>query len=197
MKEKEIKEFIQKGHILIRVIFEMAGSPQEYVAEALKKYISAIKEDPDYIFMNEVFAPCEETTEGVWSTFYESEVLVANLEKINLLCFNLAPASLEIIAPESFTFTEKNLTDWYNDLISKLHEISMSLKSLSSENELLKVNLNRSIKNGIILTLSEPKTLDEITQKVGIDKEHLQQFMDGLIKEKNIVLDGNKYVLKK
>ena len=45
MKEKEIKEFIQKGHILIRVIFEMAGSPQEYVAEALKKYISAIKED--------------------------------------------------------------------------------------------------------------------------------------------------------
>jgi lambda repressor-like predicted transcriptional regulator len=197
MKDKELKEFIAKGHILCRVIFEMAGNPKAHVEETLRKYIAAVKEDPDYIFMNEEYAPCEETSDGIWSMFFEAEVLAANFEKINLLCFNLSPASVEILEPESFTLTQKNLTDWYNDIISRIHEVSISLKNLSSENGVLKINLNRSIKNGIIMTLSEPKTIDEISQKVGVDKENLQQFMDALIKEKNIIFDGTKYSLKK
>lgn len=197
MKEKEIKDLVQKGHILCRVIFEMAGNPKEHVEESLRKYIAAVKEDPDYIFMNEHYAPCEETSDGVWSTFFEAEVLVSNLEKLNIMCFNLTPASLEIIEPETFTLSEKNLTDWYNDIISKLHEVSAAFKNQNSENELLKINLNRSIKNCIILAMTEPKTIEEISHKVGIEVNQLQQFMDALIKEKNIALEGNKYILKK
>lgn len=195
MNEKEIKELVGKGYVFCRIIFEMAGNPKEYVEESLKKYISKIKEDPEYIFMNEYFAPAEEK-DGIWSTFFESELLVSNLEKLNILCFNLGPASVEILEPENFSFTQKDLTYWYNDIISKIHEISIELKNAASENNLLKVNLNRAIKNSIILSLSEPRTIEEISSRVGIDKEQLKPFLDSLIKEKNLILDGNKYIKK-
>lgn len=195
MNEKEVKELIQKGYVHCRVIFEMAGNPKEHVEESLKKYISAIKQDPDYVFMNEYYADCEEH-DGIWSTFMEAKVLAKNLEKLNILCFNLSPASIEIIEPESFNFTEKNLTDWYNDLLSKIHEVSIVTKSIQSENDLLKNNLGRSIRNLIMLAVSEPKTIEEISNKVGIDVEHLKPFIDFLLKEKTILQEGNKYIHK-
>ena len=194
MNDREVKDLIAKGHILCRVIFEMAGSPKEHVEETLKRYIASIKEDPAYIFLKDYTAPCEER-DGVWSTFTESDILVANFEKLNLMCFNLGPASIEITAPEHFDHTAKNMTDWYNDLTSKLHEVSAVVKSLTSENDLLKVNLNRSIRNCVILALPEPKTAEELVLKVGIDKEHLQPFLDAMVREKFVVLEDNKYIL--
>jgi hypothetical protein len=192
MNDKEIKEFIEKGHILCRAIFEMAGNPKEHVENTLREYIKKIKEDPEYIFMKEYMAPAEEN-DGVWSTFYESEILVSNFEKLNVLCFNLAPASVEIIRPEEFNLTDKKITEIYNDMISKIHEISMSMKGLGSENEMLKVNLNRAIRNCVVLALNEPRNLSEISEKVGIDTEHLQPFLDAMMKEKSLVKDGEKY----
>ena len=197
MKDKELKEFIAKGHILVKAIFEMAGNPKEHVENTLKLYIDAVKEDPDYIFMNEYYAPCEENEEHIWSTFHESDILVSNFEKLNVLCFNLTPASIEIIQPEEFNLGQKSLTDWYNDLLSKLHEISLTTKNLNSENDLLKVNLNRSIRNCVILALNEPRTVEELAWKVGIDDEHIQPFLDVMIKDKTIFVEDNKYKLVK
>jgi hypothetical protein len=195
MNDKELKDLISKGHIVCRVIFEMAGNPKEHVENTLKEYIKMAKEDPAYIFTKEYQAPAE-NNEGVWSTFYESEVIVTNLEKLNMLCFNLGPASVEILQPETMTLTEKKLTEVYNDFISKLHEMGMSLKSVNNENELLKVNLNRAIRNCIVLSLNEPKTLHEISEKVGIDTEHVQSFLEAMIKDKSLVKDGEKYYKK-
>lgn len=195
MKEKEIKERIASGSILCKVIFEMAGNPKEHVEQTLKAYITQIKEDPSYVFMNEYYAPAEEN-DKIWSTFYEADVLVSNFERLNILCFNLTPASLEIIEPEQFSMTQKELTYWYNDLLSRLHEVSVAVKNLNSESDLLKVNLNRSIRNCVVLSLTESRTADEIAMKVGIDKEHLQPFIDALVKEKSISFDGTRYTKK-
>ena len=195
MNDKELKGLIDKGHILCRVIFEMAGNPKEHVENTLAEYIKQIKEDKDYIFTNDFQAPAEEH-EGVWSTFYESEIIVSSLEKLNILCFNLGPASVEIIRPENMTLSDKQLSEHYTDLISKLHEIGVSLKSISSENDLLKINLNRAIRNCVVLSLNEPKTTQEISEKIGIDTEHLQTFLDVMVKDKSLVKDGEKYYKK-
>jgi hypothetical protein len=192
MKDKELNEFIAKGHILCRVIFEMAGNPREHVEKTLTDYINKVKEDPDYIFIKEYQAPAEET-EGVWSTFLEAEILVSDLDKLNLLCFNLGPASIEILRPEEMMLTDKKITNLYNDVISHIHETGVLLKSISNDNDMLKVNLNRSIRNGIILSAYEPRTLNEISEKTGIDTEHLQSFLEAMIKEKSLVKDGDKY----
>jgi len=195
MNDKELKGFIDKGHILCRIIFEMAGNPKEHVENTLKGYIKAVKEDPDYIFMEEYYAPAEEN-EGVWSTFFESKVLVTNFEKLNVLCFNLGPASVEILQPEEMTLSDKRLTEVYNDFISKIHEIGITMKNLAGENDLLKVNLNRSIRNCVFLALNEAKTLPDISEKTGIDAEHLQPFIDAMLKEKSLVKDGENYYKK-
>jgi hypothetical protein len=192
MNDKELKEFIGKGHILCRIIFEMAGNPKEHVEKTLNDYIKTVKEDPDYIFMKEYMAPTEENN-GVWSTFYESEVLVTNLEKLNVLCFNLGPASVEILQPENMSFSDKKITDLYNDFISKIHEVSMAMKSLNSDNEMLKVNLNKAIRNCIVLAMNEARNINELSEKVGIDAEHLQPFLDAMLKEKSLVKDGERY----
>ena len=197
MNEKERKELIAKGYLHCRVIFEMAGNPKEHVERTLRQYISAVEEDPDYVFLSKEYAPCEETNDGIWSTFVESDILIADLEKLNSLCFNLSPASIEIIEPESFPLGQKALTDWYNDLLTKIHEVGATVKNLNSESDLLKVNINRLIRNCVTLTLTEPKSVEEIGLKVGIDKEHLQPFIDAMLKEKNIRQDNGKYILNK
>ena len=47
---------------------------------------------------------------------------------------------------------------------------------------------------GILLSIiNEPKTIDEISIKTGIDTDHLQPFLDALLKEKSLVKDGEKY----
>ena len=72
-----------------------------------------------------------------------------------------------------------------------------SFKSVISENEMLKLNLNRSIRNCVILALIEPRTAEDVALKVGIDKEHLIPFLDTMVKDKNIVFDNNRYILNK
>jgi len=192
MDSRELKELRDKERIVCRVIFEMAGNPKDHVEKTLKDYIKKLKEDSDYVFTREYLSPIEENN-GIWSLFYESEVVIANLEKLNLLCFNLGPASVEIIHPENMTLSDKKLTDLYNDFISKLHEVGISIKGITSENDLLKVNLNRAVRNCVVLALNEPRTADEIAEKVGIDTEHIQPFLEALIKEKSLVKDGEKY----
>jgi hypothetical protein len=194
MKEKEIDEKIAQGHILVRAIFEMAGNPKEHVESTLKGYITAIKEDPEYVFMKEHLAPAEETEPGVWSTFLETDILITNFEKLNVLCVNLVPSSIEIIRPQDFAFEQKKLTDLYNDITSRLHELSVTTKNLSLENDLLKVNLNRCIRNLVTIGLIEPKTIEELAQKIGIDAEHIRPFLDAMIKEKTIVEQDKKYM---
>ena len=193
MNDKELKELITKGHIQCRVIFEMAGNPREHVEKTLKEYIEKIKEDPNFIFVTEYYAPAEENEDKIWSTFCESEIVASSLDKLNLLCFNLGPASVEILQPESLTLSDKKLGELYNDFISKLHEVGIIMKNATSESDLLKVNLNRAIRNCVVLALVEPKTAHEIAEKVGIDTEHLQPFLDAMIKEKSLVKDGEKY----
>jgi hypothetical protein len=194
MNDKDLKDYVvNKGYIHCRMIFEMAGNPKDHVEKTIRDYIKKIKEDPEYIFIKEYYASAEENEDGIWSTFHESEILIASFEKLNALCFNLGPASLEIVQPESMTLSDKKLTELYNDVISKLHEIGIVMKSATSENDLLKVNLNRAIRNCVVLSLNEPKTITEVSEKIGVDSEHLQPFIDAMIKEKSLVKDGEKY----
>jgi hypothetical protein len=193
MKDSEIQSLIDKGFVHCRVIFEMAGNPKEHVETTLKNYIKAIKEDPSYIFLEEFYAEPEENDDNVWSTFCEAEILIETLEKLNILCFNLGPASVEFLQPEKLELSEKRLGEIYNDLVAKIHEIGAAMKSLNSENELLKINLSRLIRNSIKLSLDESKTVEEISEKVGIDAQNLKPFIELMLKEKEIVKNGEKY----
>jgi predicted transcriptional regulator len=49
----------------------------------------------------------------------------------------------------------------------------------------------------VILALAEPKSAEEMAIKVGIDKEHLQPFLEAMVREKSIILDNNRYIMNK
>lgn len=199
MNKNELQEKINAGFIQAKIIFEIVGSPKDYVMKVINAYIDNMKKDKDLIFLSE---DCGEPLEerGLWSTFLEAELLVNGLEKFVWLCINFMPASIDIIKPETFTFKDKDLTNWLNDVLSALHEVSILTKQLNSQNRLLLKNTNALVRNLIILALKkEKKPMDakELGRIIGIPDNDLKPYFEAMIKENSIIKVKNKYDLKK
>lgn len=193
MKKKDIKKAVEEGSLYITVIFEVIGQPQEHVEKTIKSYLETIKTDKELTFIEEEFEPAEEVEEGLFSAVCEAQLLVKNLEKLTWLAMNFSPASIEILEPNKLTVGQKEMTNWLNDLLAKLHEIGMIRKADKSEVEGLIRNFNAMTRNAIILALREPATIDTISKQVGMKKEHTEKFLEALIKEKKITKEKNKY----
>jgi len=103
------------------------------------------------------------------------------------------PASIEITDPSQMTFRDRDLTHWLNDLLSQLHEISTLTKATNSKNQMLQKNINALVFNAVNLSLTEPKTVKEVSKSVGLPDTAVQPFLDKLVEEKKIVLEKNKY----
>ena len=184
--------------IKAKVVFELIGNPKEHVVGALKKYLEFLKGDPEMSCSEEYLAEPEEQ-EGLWSTFAEITVDVASLDKLIWLCTNFTPASVEILEPDEFKMTDKNVTDLLNDLLSRLHEVTVMTKNATSENELLKVNINRLIRNSALIALKYvPRGLrpEELARELGVEQEDaLIPFFDAMEKEGRIKKTNGVYQL--
>jgi hypothetical protein len=196
VKEAEIQEKVKAGYIRARIIFEIIGNPKEHIIKTLKGYMANIKTDERLIVLSEEYAEPESMDEGkLWSTFCETELLGKDLEVFTWLCINFTPASIEIIEPEEFLVTNKDLAIWLNELLLRLHEIGVGFKQQTSENELLKRNFNALIRNSILLTVTEPKTAEIIGKAIGVEPvELLMPFLDVMIKEGRIKKEGDAFV---
>ena len=195
MGKINIKKLIEEGQVHISVIFEVVGQPKEHIENTIKAYVETIKTDEELTFLNEEYEPAEELDEGLFSVIAEVELVVKNLEKITWLAMNFSPASIEIIEPSKFTIPQKDVTNWINDLLSKLHEIGMVRKSDQGQIDTLIRNFNAMTRNAIILSLSEPRNVEQIGKKIGMNKEHAEKFLEALIKEKKIKKEKTKYYL--
>lgn len=196
MKSKEIKKFIDEGYLRVNVIFEIVGKPKEHIEKTIKVYIENIKQDENIHFINEEYEEAEELEEGIFSTVAETEILVSSIEKLNWLCVNFSPASVEILEPDKKTMNQKEIGDWLNDLLSRLHEIGMVQKNLKGQYDVLVKNFNAMTRNAIILSLKDTNDIDIIAKKIGMQKEHTEKFLEALIKEEKVKKEKNKYFLK-
>lgn len=181
--------------LVVRTIFEVIGRPKDHVEKSIKAYIEHIKTDEDITIKSEDHEPAEEIEEGTFSAISEVELEVNNIEKLTWLCMNFSPASVEVINPPALSLEDKDITHWLNDLLSKLHEIGVQHKSLTSQNEGLIRNFNAMTRNAIILSLQEPRDKASISQKIGLAEEFTEKFLEALIKEKKVKKDKNKYML--
>lgn len=196
MDSKEIKKFIDKGYLRVNVMFEIAGKPKKHIEDTLKAYIENIKQDELIHIIKEEYEDAEEIEDGIFSTVSEIEMLLPSIEKLNWLCINFSPASVEIIEPENKRVSQKEIGDWMNDLLSRLHEIGMVQKNLKGQYDMLVRNFNAMTRNAIVLALKETNEIEAIAKKIGMPKEHTIQFLDALIKEEKVRKDKNKYYLK-
>lgn len=194
MDKAEIKQKVHEGFIRANVLFEVIGSPKEHVENALKNYLENIKLTANVIVLKEDLEPAEDLGNGLFSTFAEVDLMVKGLEKLTWLCFNYSPASIEIIDPPEFKFKEKELSNWLNDLLAKLHEIGALSKQVSAENKMIVQSMNRLIKNAILVAVDDGRhTPKEIEERTGIDYKQLKPFFEALIKEGKIHLMRDQY----
>ncbi|RME31150.1 hypothetical protein D6789_03620 [Candidatus Woesearchaeota archaeon] len=196
LTEKDIKERLENGWVRCIIIFELAGKPKQHVEETLRAYMENIKRDARISMLAEEYAETEEHEDGIFSTFCEAELLVQNLEVLTWLSINFSPASIEVIEPTVLSHKASELTSWYNDLLSKLHEVSTVLREERSINRHLTESLNALIKNAIKAALrAEERDAKGLEAWLGIPAQQLAPFLKHLVEKKEVVESGGSYRL--
>lgn len=182
-----------KENIRCRAIIEILGKPKEHVEKTIRDYVNNIKEDGGFIILSENYSDTEEKN-NFFSIFVEIELVSKGIDALFGFCFDYMPSSLEIIKPEQFIFPNNIMTGMLNDLQARLHNVDMVVKKLKNENEFLKINLNRALKNHIIIILKmKERTYDEISKLTGISENDLNPYLEQMIKDKEIKKEAEQY----
>ncbi|MDD9953509.1 MAG: hypothetical protein OXR66_04170 [Candidatus Woesearchaeota archaeon] len=196
MKESEIRAKIGDGWLRVIMTLEVAGKPKEHIEETLDKYIENIDKDERIEVLIDDREPAEEHEDGMFTAFSELEMIVDNMETLTWLCVNFSPASIEVIDPETFQIEGREITNWLNDLLAKIHEISKDYREKLSGNEYLTRAMNQLIQNSVILSLKTGnKTEEELVKETGLIPDTLKPFLKHLVEKKHITKKGKEYSL--
>jgi hypothetical protein len=185
----------QNVHVRCRAIIEVLGKPKGHVESAMKEYIGHIKEDSELVVLNEDYSDVREQGK-LWSKFVELDLVVKGAKKLISFCFEYMPSSIEITKPEELILANAELSNLFNDLQARLHNVDMIVKQLKAENDFLKLNMNAILHNAILICLKMSKlTLEQLSQVTGVDKKELEIFVEKLLKENKIKKDNDIYCL--
>lgn len=194
MKKNEIKEHLEKGYLQVHVMFEIIGNPEAYVDKAIKSVIAKIKEDSKITFLEEDFGAPEKTSDGLFGVYCETEMLIPDLYTLSWMAFNFSPASIEIIEPSKLTFSDKELSDLFNDLLGHIHEQNTRQVEMKSVNQALQINLNAMMRNAVLVGLgTSEKTSAEVGKLIGVKEKDLIPILEAMIKENRIEKNKSKY----
>ncbi|MFH1649153.1 MAG: hypothetical protein ABIA93_01240 [Candidatus Woesearchaeota archaeon] len=202
LAKQQIKQKIEEERwIKAEVLFQLIGNPKEHVEQTLKAYIDNIATMESVILLEEDYAPAEDLggdQKGIFSTYCEAKLLVENLETLTFFCINYMPANIEIKEPGQMMVKDKQLTDWFNDLLAKLHEVSVVAKQVRNQNDHLVRGFNALVKNYVTHLIKEGvDTIKGLSEKTGIDEKSLEQFLGALAKEGGISIEVDKVALAK
>ncbi|MBI2665906.1 hypothetical protein HYX12_04760 [Candidatus Woesearchaeota archaeon] len=184
--------------IVFRTIIEVLGKPKEHVEKALQGYIQKLKKDKDYKVIKESFAEVKKREkEELWATFVELEVETENTGKIFNFCFDYMPSMIEVIRPKELFLEDLEISMILSDLQAKLHSVDMVAKEVKAENDFLKKNMAGLLKNYITTLLKGRPglTSDQISFLTGVPKGNVEDYLDVLIDEGKVDLNGKLYAL--
>ena len=193
MDDREIASHIKKGGVLAQVSFEVVGSPREHVEKTIREFTANIKKDSGIHFLSEEYGDAEELEGGMFGTFVDTEILVDSLDKFNWLCVNFMPSNIEIMEPEELSFSDKDLTNWFNDLLAKLHEVSIAHRQALAKEEGYTKSMNALVHNSVLLAAERYHTAKEIATRVGLPEEQVGKFLEANVKNKKLVKKDNGY----
>ncbi len=191
----EHKEKIEQGGLLTKVIIEVLGTPKEHVEKTLKAVIEKIKEDDSLtVLKGKVFKPKPQGK--FFSTFTEAEIIFESFADLASFCLDFLPSSVEIIEPLELKTKSVDVTEVLNDLLAKLHNIDMVLKSTQMKSIKLEENSLNLLKNIVVLSLKDgKKSLEELSTATGISQKDLEPFLKNYLKEGVIKKIGQAYSL--
>ena len=199
-----IKQKVEEGWIYCRIVVEMLGKPMEHVDKSIRGVLDKIKEEKDFIVIKGKLAKPKKRDTGakeagviqeMWSTFAEVELLFKNLTAITYFCFEYMPSSIEIIEPQNFSARAIEMSEFFNDLQSRLHQVVMAAKQMKSKELFLNKSINGLLNNFIFVALSSNPELssDQLAKMTGVHKERIEDFLDRLVDEGKVEMNGEKY----
>lgn len=201
----DVQEKLDEDWIRCHTVIEIAGRPKEHVEKTIENYLGQIKEDEGLEIINsdlneaqekETEADNDQMVEKLWSSFAEIDMMVEDPVKLGDFCINYMPASLEVVEPDSINYSNQHLTEFFNNLQSRLHQLDMKAKQLKNQNDFLNNNISSLLRNYVQLLLKDRKlTSEEISNFTGVDKSTVEDFMDKLIDEGRVQLEGERYIL--
>jgi hypothetical protein len=111
------------------------------------------------------------------------------------LC-QLHASRIEIVEPEKLTLEAREVNNWYNDLLAKLHETSNILREERAVNKHLTTASTLSSRTRFsLLSLATERRARELQKATGIAEQQLEPFLKNLVEKKKLRLSGEKYVL--
>lgn len=194
MKQKEIREYLEKGYIQIHTMLEVVGNPKEHVEKSLKAVLEAIEKEKGVLFISTDIQETEDVGEGLFGSFCEAELLIKDIGKLGWLMFNFTPATIEVLEPGKFTFKEKELTDFISDMLAGIHEFNMTKVNINSKNVALQRNMGAIIRNSALYVIgNEAKSAQDIATPLGLKTEDLTRILEFMIKEGTITKEEHLY----
>jgi len=198
-----IKQKVEEGWIYCRVVVEMLGKPIEHVDKSIRGVLDKIKEEKDFIVIKGKLAKPKKRETGVkeagviqemWSTFAEVELLFKDLTAVTYFCFEYMPSSIEIIEPQTFSARAIEMSEFFNDLQTKLHQVVMAAKQMKSKQIFLEKNIQGLLNNFVLVTLSRGElTSEQLAKLSGVGQEMIEDFLDKLIDDGKIEMNGENY----
>lgn len=197
------KELLLKGWLKCNAVIEVMGKPKEHIEQAMRKYVEQIKQEGNLSVLGidiaetkrmDTGAKQEGMIEEVWTTFAHVEMMANNPVTLMSFCLTYMPASIEIVEPAELRMERDDVTSFFNDLQSRLHQIDMAAKKVKMEVIFLKKNMNKLLTNYVIILLKgQELTAEQLGKAIGLQQTVLEEFLDMLVDQKKIIMDGNKY----
>ncbi len=179
--------------IRAKAIVEVVGKPKEHVEETLNVLIKNIADDNKVkLEQREVYEAKE--VQNFFSAFAEVDVLFEETRSLIDFCFDYMPSSIDIIEPGELRIDSKSLSLFLNDLTGRLHSINAKMANKNAESKIMMQNAETLLSNLLKMTLKDPKSLDEITGKVGIKKQKLQAILGKYTQMGKVTKKDGKYV---
>lgn len=189
-------ERLENGEIQVQAIIEMGGKPKEHVEKTLKDYVEKIKKEKHIEVIDEEFEDPEEK-DNMFTAFADLTFWIKDINQLIGFCFDYMPSSVEIVEPESLKMESKSLTDLFNDLQARLHQVEMISKRLYNDNNTYAKSVNTLARNLIKVSLSKnPMDKSSLARLTGIKEDHLQKFIDKMKEEDKIKEENGKFSLK-
>jgi len=120
--------------IVIRITFEVLGSPKDHVEKTLKDYMDKLKAESGVNITDLRIHDAIQQDNKLWSTFSEVELELDDVKKLTDICLDYLPSTLEILEPAGMEIDMDMFSESLNDLLATLHKYTMTIKKLQSEN---------------------------------------------------------------
>ena len=182
--------------ILCRTVIEVLGKPRGHIEKVMKEYVEKIKKDENYKVLREDFAEIKKQESELWATFTELEMEIKNVQDLISFCFDYMPSIIEIIKPTKIEMSDKDFSDFFNDLQARLHHVDMVAKQVKLENDGLKVNMGKLLKNYLTVLLRKGGlTLEQLSKFTGVQEGRLGDYLDRLLDKGVVRMEKGVYSL--